>query len=258
MTTRSTAAKPPLRTIWTFRLPMTLRTVVPMRLSARTSRSRLPLLWHRDRGCRRRRALVALAPRPSLRLADELVQLREDGGRVCTLALERLDALESVQRVAEARVPVGERELRDEPRRHLCAERVEPRRLARRRRRRDREHGPDAERPPVEPLEEDGAGRDRCGGGETDGGDGVGELAGRVRRLGLPLRELTLELEHARAVDLAAEVARQQSRRLGPQRRELAGRVRTHAQSRAELDDGAARDADQWRDRGVRVAAAEQ
>ena len=34
--------------------------------------------------------------------------------------------------------------------------------------------------------------------------------------------------------------------------------MRAHAQSRAELDDGAARDADQWRDRGVRVAAAEQ
>ena len=63
------------------------------------------------------------------------------------------------------------------------AERIEPRRLARRRGRRDRQHGPDPVRAPVEPLEQDRPGRDRRRSGEPDRRDRVRELAGRVRRL---------------------------------------------------------------------------
>src|SRR5437588_484760 len=83
------------------------------------------------------------------------------------------------------------------------------------------------------------AGAHGRGSGETNGGDGVGELAGRVGRLLGPGLQLALELQHARAVDLAAEVARQQPRRFGPQRRELARRVLTHAEAFAELDRAA-------------------
>src|SRR5581483_11517248 len=78
------------------------------------------------------------------------------------------------------------------------------------------------------------------------------------RRLLGSLRQRALELEHAQTVDLAAEIARQQARRLGPQRGELARRTRPHAQSLAELDDGRARDSDERRDGTVRVAVAEE
>ena len=70
--------------------------------------------------------------------------------------------------------------------------------------------------------------------------------------------ERALELEHAEAVGLAPEVARQQPGRLGPHRGELAGRGRAHADAAAELDLRAARDADERCDRAVRVAVAEE
>ena len=70
--------------------------------------------------------------------------------------------------------------------------------------------------------------------------------------------ERPLELEHAQPVGLAAEVAREQSRRLGPHRRELAGRGGADADPVAELDARAAGDADERRDGAVRVAFAEE
>ena len=133
------------------------------------------------------------------------------------------------------------------------AKRVESRRLAGRRGRRDRQHRADAVRPPVEPLEQHGPGRDGRVGCEADRGDGVGELARRVGRVACALLERALELEHAEPVRLAAEVARQQPVRLGPHRRELARRGRAHADAAAELDLRAARDADERRDGAVRV-----
>ena len=53
---------------------------------------------------------------------------------------------------------------------------------------------------------------------------------------GSPLRRLALELDHAEAVGLAAEVRRQQPMRLGPVRGELARGGVADAQSAAELD----------------------
>ena len=55
-----------------------------------------------------------------------------------------------------------------------------------------------------------GPGRDRARGREAYRGDGVGELGRRVRRLPRRL-EPPLELEHAVAVDLAAEPGRQEA-----------------------------------------------
>ena len=92
--------------------------------------------------------------------------------------------LPAIERFAELGVVVREREAREQIGGEAGAEGVEPRRLAGGLRRRDREHGPDSVRTPVESLEQHRACRDRRSGRETDRGDRVGELAGRVRRVG--------------------------------------------------------------------------
>src|SRR5439155_14188340 len=71
-------------------------------------------------------------------------------------------------------------------------------------------------------------------------------------------RERALELEHAEPVRLAAEVGREQAVRLGPVRGELAGRGRPDADPVPEVDLRARGDADQRRDRGVCMSAAEE
>src|SRR5260221_213328 len=141
---------------------------------------------------------VAVAERGSERVAELL--------RAKRVVLEERE-LPAVQRVAEAGVLVGEREQRAELDGDGGAEGVEARRLAGRRGRGDRQHRADAVGPPVEALEEHGAGGDGCGSRETEGSDGVGELARRVRNLARAALERALELEYAEAVGLAAEVA---------------------------------------------------
>ena len=130
--------------------------------------------------------------------------------------------------------------------------------LAGRDRGRDRQHGPDPVRAPVEPLEENRACGDRARGGEPQRGHRVGQLARRVRGLAAPRRQGPLELEHADAIGLAAEVLGQQAAGLGPVRRELTGRRSPHADAVAELDRRAEREPDQRRDRRVGVLAAEE
>ena len=165
----------------------------------------------------------------------ELPRLTEQRGQGATqllrpkgLVLEERE-LPAVERLRQRNVGVRERKPRDELTRQLGAERVEPRRLARRLRRSDRQRGPDAERTPVEPLEQHrpcGDGRSRR---EPQGRNGVRELGRRVRWLGAGL-ERSLELEHAIPVDLPPEARREQSLRLGPVVGKLARRGRPQAQ----------------------------
>src|SRR6185503_469341 len=93
---------------------------------------------------------------------------------------------------------------------------------------------------------------------QTQGGNGVRELAGSVRRLGVAPRQGEFELDDTEAVGLAAEVLRQEPLRLRPVRRQLAGRSVPNADPVAELDLGAERDADERRERGVRVSLAKE
>src|SRR5439155_26935309 len=102
-------------------------------------------------------------------------------------------------------------------------------------------------RAPVEPLEEDGAGRDRSGGREAERADPVSELARRVGWIGLPRRERALELDDAEAVALASEVLREEPVRLRPVRGELTGRGEAYPDPAAELDLRADGDADERR-----------
>ena len=116
---------------------------------------------------------------------------------------------------------------------------VEPRRLAARLRRRDRQERRDAQRPEVEPLEDDGPGGDRAGGREPERGHRVGELGGRVGRLGLVRLELAPQLEHEQPVDVAAELRRHQALRLRPELRDLARDDRAQRDAAAEVGVGA-------------------
>ena len=117
-----------------------------------------------------------------------------------------------------------------------AAELVQPRRLAVRLRRRDRQDRADAVGPPVEALEQHRPGGDRPRRREAERGHGIGDLSGRVRRLRLALAQAALELDDREAVGLAAEVRRQQALRLGPVRGELARRSVAHANAVAEVD----------------------
>ena len=71
--------------------------------------------------------------------------------------------LPAIERLAELRILVGGDQARAEVGREPAAEGVEARRLAARLGGRDRQDGTDPVRAPVQPLEEDGAGRDRAG-----------------------------------------------------------------------------------------------
>src|SRR5215211_4284398 len=166
--------------------------------------------------------------------------------------------LPAVERVRELRVCVREREAGPQLRGELRAEGIEPRRLAGRLRRGDRQHRPNPKRPPVEPLEEHGTGRDRPGCGETQRRHRVGKLPRRVGRLGPPAREVALELEDAEAVGLAAEVWGQETLRLRPVCGELTRYRVPHADPVAELDRRREGDADERRDGAERVARAEE
>ena len=66
------------------------------------------------------------------------------------------------------------------------------------------------------------------------------------------------ELEHAEPVDVAPELGRHQPARLRPERRDLAGDRRAHADVAAELDGRAGREPDERRDRRVRARRAEE
>ena len=102
-----------------------------------------------------------------------------------------------------------------------------------------------------------GTGGDRSSRGQTNGGDGVGELGRGVGRLGAGL-QLSLELEHAVAVDLTAESGWEQALCLGPVMCELSGRRRAHPDPAAELDLRHDGDPDERRDRGVGARGTEQ
>src|SRR5439155_17499112 len=87
--------------------------------------------------------------------------------------------LPAVERFAELRVVVGEREPGQKIGREAGAEGIEPRRFAGGLRRGNRQDGTDSVGSPVEALEQDRARCNRRRGGETDRGDRVGELTGR-------------------------------------------------------------------------------
>ena len=176
------------------------------------------------------------------------------------LAAERLRLeerqLPAVESLAEVRVVVGGAEADPHVAGHRGAERIEPRGLARRSRRRDRQHGTDPVRPPVEALEQDRPRGYRRRGGEPDRRDRVRELAGRVRRLVRPARERALELDYADPVGLAAEVPREKTCGFRPHRPELARGGGPHSDPVAEVDLRADGEADQRRHGAVRVALA--
>ena len=126
-------------------------------------------------------------------------------------------------------------------------------------RRGDREQRRDPQRPEVEPLEDDGAGRDRAGGREAEGADGVGELAGGVGRLALARVELAGQLEHVqtgrRRVRTRAAAGRAPRARAPASSPETALRIRM-SPPRSTVEAG--READEGRDRGVGAGAAEE
>ena len=168
------------------------------------------------------------------------------------LVLEERE-LPAVERLAELAVVVGERRAaragrRARPPRNASSRVGSPRRLGRG----DRQHGTDAERPPVEPLEEDRAGGDRAGGREPERGDGVGELAGRVGRLEPRRRQSVAPSSstHRRSVSrpklgAAAAPPPASARASSPA---AAGR---NADAAAELDVRCRLEADERRDRRV-------
>ena len=168
-----------------------------------------------------------IAPRTAA--AQKAVAAAEQRGKRLSelLRLERAvleeRQLPAVERFAELRVFVREREARQEICGEAGAEGVEPRRLAGGLRRGDRKHGADSVGAPVEALEEHRACGDRRRRGEPDRGDRVGELAGRVGRLGRARFQCALELEDAKPVGLAAEVCGEQPVGLRPELCELAG-----------------------------------
>ena len=165
-----------------------------------------------------------------------------------------LPAVERLEDVGVGRGGDPLLQLGHEPR----AEWIEARRFPRRKLCGERRHRSDAVGAPVEPLEEDGSRRERPGGGEAKGGHGAAEFRGRLRHeAGGPV-ELALELEDERPVDLTAEVAREEARRLGPGRGELAARGRPHAEAAAELDRPARRQTDERRERRVGAGGAEE
>src|SRR5581483_14543 len=112
--------------------------------------------------------------------------------------------LPAVERLAELTIVVGHGELLAQVGGELRAQLVEARRLAARLARGDGKQWGDAERPEVEPLEDNGAGGDRPGGREPERRHGVCQLGGGVRWLGLVRLELALQLEHEQPVDVAA------------------------------------------------------
>jgi len=129
--------------------------------------------------------------------------------------------LPAVERFAEFRIFVRERESRQQVGGEAGAERVEACRLAGGLGCRDRQHGANSVGTPVEALEQNRACGDRRRGGKADGGDRIGELAGRVGRLGRARFQRTFELEDAKPVSFAAEVCREQPVGLRPELCEL-------------------------------------
>ncbi len=172
------------------------------------------------------------------------------------LVLEERE-LPPVERLGEVLVRIGEREPAEQLGRDATTELVQPGRLTGRLRSRDREHGPDPVRSPVEGLEQDRAGGERRCGGQSNRADRVGQLGGGVRDVLADAKRLA-ELEHAEAVGLPAEPRRQQPSRLGPMPGELAIRGGTDPETRCELAEGADREPDERCDRRVRAAFPEQ
>ena len=82
--------------------------------------------------------------------------------------------------------------------------------------------------------------------------------ARRAHRVVRPRLEAALQLEHAVAVDLAPEVAREETLRLGPVVGELPGRCGANADPRTELDLGHDRDPDERCNGRVRMRRAEE
>ena len=160
----------------------------------------------------------------------------------------RAAARRGTARSGRARAPSGRapRPARDRRRRRRArpgrstaigvAERVEPRRLAGRLRRGDRQHRLDPERTPVERLEEHRPGGERRGRREPQRADRVGDLRRRVGRA--PRRRRAPD--GARATHIRSgsrpKSGGRSPLRLGPVRRELAGGERPHGRARGELD----------------------
>ena len=143
--------------------------------------------------------------------------------------------LPAVERLAELAVRVCQRQafpqFGSQPGAHL----VEAGRLPARPRRRDRQQGRDAQRPEIEPFEDDRAGRDCAGRREAQGRDRVGELGCGIRRLRLVGLQVALQLQQEHPVGVPPEFGRHQSLRLGPELRDLACNNRAERDAAAEL-----------------------
>jgi len=148
---------------------------------------------------------------------------------------EKSESSQRSQCLAELTVIVGQ----GQPRAQVCGEAgadlVEACSLAARLRRGDRQERGDAQRPEVEALEDHGACADRTGRGEAQRRDGVGELGCSVGRVGVGRLELARELKDEEAVDVSAELVRQQAAGLGPELRDLARHDRAQRDAAAKI-----------------------
>src|SRR5207245_5763938 len=119
--------------------------------------------------------------------------------------------LPAIERLAELGVLVGDGEPLAQVAGEAASEAVEPCGLAVRLRSGDREHRPDAVRPPVQALEQNRAGRDRTRGRQSERGERIRKLCRRVGRVEAARRKVVLELEDAQSIRLPAESRRPQS-----------------------------------------------
>ena len=242
----------PCSSVSTRRAANRVTCVAPEPLLAQRVEQRGPVacLLGEQHGCAHRGG-----PQPAV--ASEQAGQRLAHLRAAERLLREQRQLPAIERLAELAILVGEREPLAQVGGELRANLVEPRRLATRLRGRDRKDRRDPQGTEVEPLEDDGAGGDRTGRREPERGDGVGQLGGRIGRLGLGGGELAVQLENEQAVDVAPELGRHQAARLGPELRDLAGHDRPEADL-AELDVVARREPDDRGERDVRARSAEQ
>ena len=171
---------------------------------------------------------------------------------------EKSDSSQRSSASPSSRSVVGERQPLAQLGGELGADLVEPRRLAARLRRRDRQHRRDAQRPEVEPLEDDGpaaiapavASRSAVTASASSAAASGGSASrGSSSRVSSSTQQ---------PVDVAAELGRHQPARLGPELRDLAGDDRAQRDPAAELDVRAGREADDRRERDVGARRAEE
>ena len=185
------------------------------------------------------------------RLAEQRTERRAHLLGPERLVLEQ-GQLPAVECLGKRTVDVGEPEAEQQLGREAAPEGVETARLARRLGRGDRQNWTDAERAPVEGLEQHRPGRDGRRRREPDGADGIGDLRRRVGRI-LPARKRGPKVENAVPIGFATEVARHQRGSLRPVTSELAVGHRPDPQPGGELELRRHRDAEQRRN--GRVAA---